>query len=95
MVFVCFSLSICFNIKATLKTGERNTCYSPRDKINNTLTTINTTNLFNNIQSLEAHAWIEFNQQKQIQLEKTIDNLEHQLDQLQKLSDMYRDQVSE
>ncbi|CAH8503311.1 unnamed protein product [Schistosoma intercalatum] len=78
---------------SALKTGERNTCYSPRDKINNTLTTINTTNLFNNIQSLEAHAWIEFNQQKQIQLEKTIENLEHQLDQLQKLSDMYRDQV--
>ncbi|CAH8513845.1 unnamed protein product [Schistosoma rodhaini] len=78
---------------STLKTGGRDTCYSPRDKINNTLRTINTTNIFNNTQNLETHAWIEFNQQKQIQLEKTIDNLEHQLDQLQKLSDMYRDQV--
>ncbi|CAH8477147.1 unnamed protein product [Schistosoma turkestanicum] len=69
-----------------LKSGEHNTCYSIHDKLENTLITMNSMNL-------ETHAWIELKQQKQIQLEKTINNLEHQLDQQQKLSDMYREQV--
>ncbi|TNN12652.1 Coiled-coil domain-containing protein isoform 1 [Schistosoma japonicum] len=77
---------------SNFKTGGRNGVYqSPRDKINDCNTT---TGLYNNIHSLEAHAWAELNQQKKIQLEKTIENLENQLDQQQKLSDMYRDQVS-
>ncbi|TNN12653.1 Coiled-coil domain-containing protein isoform 2 [Schistosoma japonicum] len=76
---------------SNFKTGGRNGVYqSPRDKINDCNTT---TGLYNNIHSLEAHAWAELNQQKKIQLEKTIENLENQLDQQQKLSDMYRDQV--
>ncbi|CAH8497574.1 unnamed protein product [Heterobilharzia americana] len=76
---------------SNLKTDGRNTCNSLVDRISDIHA--NSTDLLNNIQNLESRAWAEVNQQKQVQLEKTIQNLENQLDQQQKLSDMYRDQV--
>ncbi|CAH8839416.1 unnamed protein product [Trichobilharzia szidati] len=81
---------------SVMKTDGRNLTDPLADRINhNHNNYTNPMDLLNNtnIQSLESRAWAEVNQQKQIQLEKTIQNLENQLDQQQKLSDMYRDQV--
>ncbi|KAF5398746.1 hypothetical protein PHET_07446 [Paragonimus heterotremus] len=55
------------------------------------------TNWFSIAGDLESRAWSEaasqLAQKKQDQLQQTLRNLEHQLDQQQKLSDMYREQV--
>ncbi|KAA3674540.1 coiled-coil domain-containing protein 77 [Paragonimus westermani] len=55
------------------------------------------TNWFSTAGDLESRAWSEaatqLAQKKQDQLQQTLRNLEHQLDQQQKLSDMYREQV--
>ncbi|CAH8839409.1 unnamed protein product [Trichobilharzia szidati] len=90
------STGISASTLSVMKTDGRNLTDPLADRINhNHNNYTNPMDLLNNtnIQSLESRAWAEVNQQKQIQLEKTIQNLENQLDQQQKLSDMYRDQV--